>query len=206
MRNALCWTIVLVLVLSICGCAAKENTVNVDKDNSRGFSWETLYLEFTKNKISANDKEGHAVTIGDLNPNPHLDHSGYYTFFDMNDDGIPELYIKTTAGLSTLTIREENIILLRQDPYTTLLNNGHLFYYRPGIPDHYQYTVPSITGETLFTLDFYYSPYEENDPALADNYFVDNKEVSKECYEQLHKKVDDIGDGNHQWTPLPTLG
>lgn len=164
-----------------------------------------IYTEFLYGQSYAVDAYG-SVTIAELNRNPTIDYSGEYTLFDMNQDGTPELFVRLTTGLYILTYRQNQLVLLTSSTYTTLLNNGHLYYRRDGggPPNvNRYYIIPTLSEDGAYSdTRVHFVEYHSEG---SDRYMIDGEDVTKEEYDRMVEKVEQIGDDEILWTALPTI-
>lgn len=165
-----------------------------------------LYTQFLNGEIAANDN-GQEKFLKDYLNGYHPDDDGKYkyTFIDMTGDGIEELCIKNYE-LYFFTIENGTLCHWCTEGviYTDLLNNGALFYERPGgAPTHtsYQYYELDEKGSVSFKITFawYDGATVEEGKVYPDSYWVNDKEVIKEAYEEKTKEYLARGNDKVTW-------
>lgn len=127
-----------------------------------------------------------------------------YALFDTNEDGLPELHIRSQSHYYVLTYKSGNLAVWTElTPYYEQLNNCAFLYTRPGgTPPHIKniYSVMNFKGEETFRISF--EKYDVNQNGVydkADLYFFDDVEVSKEDWDTLTEKYLSIGSDQVEW-------
>lgn len=164
-----------------------------------------LYEEFLSGKITAKGKDGNVVSIDAYLNNADNDYKGEYTIFDLNGDGIPELYIKTAYLCTIFWIKNNQVTVWRDETtYSIPLNNMAILSIRPGgAPKHttYIYSVLGYNGNDLLKIIFEeYSEGANGEPLKT--YFYQGVNVTKEVYEGLTKPLLEINSDKIIWRKL----
>lgn len=76
---------------------------------------ELLYEKFLSGEITAKGKNGETICIDTYLNNATQDYKGEYTVFDLNGDGIPELYIKTVRDCTIFWIKNDEVTVWRDE-------------------------------------------------------------------------------------------
>lgn len=121
-----------------------------------------------------------------------------YAFFDMNGDGNPELHICSPRFYIILTLRNNDIVLWREESiYSKPLNNRAILYSRSGgAPPHidYKYSVFNFYGEITEEISF--EKYDNNEKDL---YLFSGVEVTKDIWYKLTDKYLSIKFDQIKW-------
>ena len=165
-----------------------------------------LYEQFLNGEIAANENGQEKFLKDYLNRyHPNDDGKYKYTFIDMTGDGIEELCIKNYE-LYFFTIENGTLCHWCTEgvTYTDLLNNGALFYERHGgAPTNisYQYYELDEKGSVSFKITFawYDGATVEEGKVYPDSYWVNDKEVIKEAYEEKTKEYLELGKDKVTW-------
>ncbi len=174
--------------------AKKKNVTSVKKKAL------AAYDNFLAGKINAQDLKHEisdgVVTIKDISLEP--DYKTYYTLFDMNGDGIPELHLRPIVGGSYVifTYRNGKVVLWHNGPdYEAPLNNGAILYERNGAaPTHtnYYYLVLDSNGKEVSKVSFskYHSVDESTltESTKYDVFMLEDKEVSEKKWNSKTKE------------------
>ena len=183
-----------------------ESYIFVIKNVSETTVPDQLYAQFLSGEIPAYDNEEKKFLDEYFPSNYSYDDGKYYfTFLDMTGDGIEELCIKNYS-LYFFSIKDNNIYHWCTEGviYTDLLSNGALFYERAGgAPTHtsYRYYELDKNGSVSFEISFewYDGISVEEGKVYPDQYFVDDKEVTKEEYEERTKEYLTLGSDKVVW-------
>ena len=95
-----------------------------------------------------------------------------YGYYDMNEDGIPELHLKPTSGGEYLIFECQNnqVVLWYSDgQYSSPLINGAIWYCRLGIPNYYKYITLKNDGSVLSSIEFF-GGYDYPDTEIPECY------------------------------------
>ncbi|MCM1496699.1 MAG: hypothetical protein NC089_13000 [Bacteroides sp.] len=113
---------------------------------------------------------------------------GTYGYYDVDGDGIDELVIYTVPGtVKIYAARENEISKICWVPYSILLEDGTIWFHRPGgAPLHDDYQWYRLEGEEyqeMYTFSRYDGDgYEEN--GEGDLYLYNHEEIEKEKWEE----------------------
>lgn len=117
---------------------------------------------------------------------------GIYGYYDINEDGVDELVTRTVGGMKIFQYQDNRIIeICRMSSYSILLEDGIIWYHRPGgapMHDDYQwyrleeaeYRLMDIFGRYDWDLDGCYAENGEGDV-----YFYNEEEIPKKEWEEL---------------------
>ncbi len=122
-----------------------------------------------------------------------------YGYYDVNNDGTDELIISTVRGITIFMYQDGRTKKIHDSPYSVLLENGKVWYHRPGAaPLHDNYQVYALEGteyQNICTFARYDDnmdgKYDENDLYLysvcGDGGILDYEEteISKEQWDEL---------------------
>lgn len=126
-----------------------------------------------------------------------------YGFYDMNKDSIVEMSVVGSGIYAYFTIKNDIVTEWSdiQSMYTYPLENGNLMFERHGAaPDHinYEYYELDFDGNIIKTTSF-----NEWHPTAEDGgkeeYFFNDKAVTKNEYSNLTKKYLDYKKANIEW-------
>lgn len=188
-----------VLTLTVClfaGCKKQE-----PKDSKE------LFYEFLRGEITALDDSGEAKYL-DGGFAEILSDKYTYCFIDMNRDGEDELCVENPhTNIFFFTEKDGKLYHWSTQPisYTKLLNNGGFLYERQGAaPEHinYKYYELDNNGEVKFSIEFSWWDafvYWETQKHYDEEYIINDKEVSKEEYEEKTAKYFEIGSDKIVW-------
>ena len=187
-------------------CKKKDVTWSVNQYETEATIPDQLYTQFLNGEIAANENGQEKFLKDYLNSyHPNDDGKYKYTFIDMTGDGIEELCIKNYE-LYFFTIENGALCHWCTEgvTYTDLLNNGALFYERHGgAPTNicYQYYELDEKGSVSFkiTFDWYDGSTVEEGKVYPDRYWVNDKEVTKEAYEEKTKEYLELGKDKVTW-------
>jgi hypothetical protein len=177
-----------------------QTSDDVSSANNESFAYNdalAAYDNFLAGSINAQDLKHEisdgVVTIKDISLEPDL--KTYYTLFDMNEDGIPELHLRPIVGGSyaIFTYLDGQIVLWHGgSDYESPLNNGAILYERDGAaPTHinYYYLVLDSDGNEISKV--YFSKYHSVDESGLtestdyDVFMFEDKEVSEDEWNSL---------------------
>lgn len=119
--------------------------------------------------------------------------SAEYGYYDIDSDGIKELIIKNTRGVAIFKYEDEQIKRINWSPYSTLLENGMIKYYRPGAaPQNEKYKYYSFNGSEYVEIENIerYDKDEDGDYDSSDWYISAGEEVSFEQWTELYEKYE----------------
>lgn len=161
---------------------------------------QVAYEQFLNGKASAVKKDGSALHIQDLLQGNFKKYARY----DMNGDAIPELILKTGAGLTVLWMQEGQLsVWYSGTVYCKPLNNGAILYERVGgAPPNtvYQYYVLNYHGDELFTITF--REYELGDDNSAKKHLINGVDATESLYTALTTPLLDIRDDHIIWKDI----
>ena len=167
---------------------------------------ESLYQQFVEGKIMAVDSDGTEKYIDEYVLGGNLGEDFTYTFFDMNDDNLPEICIKKHPEMYFFTIRENKVHhwYTETKSWSKLLNNGAFLYERlGGSPTHIDYIYYELdeNGGVVFEISFSWWEVStiENEKVYPDVYYINELKVSKEEYEEKTEQYLSIGDNEIIW-------
>lgn len=166
------------------------------------------YLDFISSKTNGLDREGNEIDfsayIQKVLPIKSIsDEFISYGFYDMNKDGIVEMSVAGSDVYAYFTIKNDVVTAWSdiQSMYTYPLENGNLMFERHGAaPDHinYEYYELDFDGNIIKTTSF-----NEWHPTAEDGgkeeYFFNDKAVTKNEYSNLTKKYLDYKKANIEW-------
>lgn len=116
---------------------------------------------------------------------------GTYGYYDVDGDGVDELVTWTVGGINVFQAQDNMIKEICRVPYSILLENGTIWYHRPGgAPMHDDYQWYRLEGEEYQIVDTF-SRYDwDLDGCYAENgegdvYFYNEEEISKDEWEEL---------------------
>lgn len=141
-----------------------------------------------ESSVSSNTEEGSKINIYDL----FLLDENYnkFTFFDANQNGIPELHLSSMREYRILEcIDNELKIIYSGTGYDMLLNNGALLYSRSGgAPEHISYKYTELDADNnivQITFEKYNTLNEKDEDDL---YLFEDEEITKKEFEERTKK------------------
>lgn len=220
MKKFVAIKIVIIITLTLCSCNKNIdiNSCESDVKNYQSSSFDSdlkedyqqvdikvLYQKFLDKEITALDDDGAPKVLNDflLYSSEPLEYT--YTYFDMTGDGIKELCVKQYSSISFFTVKNAEIHhWYTTGSYTSLLNNGALLYERHGgAPTHinYEYYVLDKNADITFNVTFSWwdGKTVEHGKIYPDSYLFNDKEISKEKYEEKTKEYLTIGDDEIIW-------
>lgn len=144
------------------------------------------YSNFLDGSSGFNNIEGKSISIND-----DLGIVYKYSFFDMNNDDIPELLISSSFATYILMYKDDNLSLWWSDEYwsgwSQILENGDILHIRPGgAPTHtsYHYLVLDDNGEEQENIIF--EKYDSNEDGRYDFFvFEDEENLSEKEWDSL---------------------
>ena len=132
-----------------------------------------------------------SIPIGE----PDKRYKTIYTFFDVNGDGIPELYINSGGSFIIFTVRNNELAVwkyLTPNSPCFALDNGAFMWQKFGgglLHDYYGYVIYDYFGNEVFKLGF--SRYDINENGFYDEddiYEFEGVKVTKEIWESLTER------------------
>ena len=198
MKKQVCLLLV-VLLLSLTAC--KQPNENGEANKSEEAI--TAFDAFLSGKRTALHKDGSTISIEEYLESA----TGEYAIYDMNDDDVPELLIKTEHELSIFWLKENVLVLWHNNnAYAKPLNNMAILSTRTGTaPQHtdYVYLILDYQGNESYKLAFSeYAPTEYQDVSYPAKYLINGSEVSKEVYDSTTSSITGLSDDKILWKPL----
>ncbi len=120
--------------------------------------------------------------------------SAEYGYYDIDSDGIKELIVKNTRGLAIFKYENEQIKRINWSPYSTLLENGMIKYYRLGdAPKNERYKYYSFNGNEYVEIENIerYDGNEDGNYGSEDLYICAGEEISYEEWTKLYEKYEE---------------
>ena len=159
-----------------------------------------LYNLFLKNEVGSNNKKGESYFLKDYCNNYNkLDKTGNgvrYAFFDMTNDGIPELHVLTDISYSVHTVEGKKLITWYEgDRYRRPLNNKAILGKTESSETYYEYIVLDNKGEEVFSCAF---AKNQRNICLFSN-GEDYIKLSKRKWEKLTSPFLSIGSDKINW-------
>ena len=167
---------------------------------------QSLYKQFLAGEVTAVDKEGSEKRIDEYLSGGKLGDNYTYAFIDMNGDESPEICIKKDYSMYFFTTKDGTVshwYTAETNSYTKLLNNGAFLYEKHGAaPEHKDYRYYELNENASVKFEISFSRYDSTTlegKTYPESYFVDEKSVSKDIYEQKTKQYLNIGDDELIW-------
>ena len=190
---------ILVLVLSLAQFLRSQGLAKTIED-----VWK-VYENFLNGNLEVEEGE-YRITINEIFDFDREEILNYnqYALFDINEDGIPELHVRSVRCYYILTYKDDELAIWHTyTPYNYPLNNGAIFYMRPGgAPTHinYAYEVCDFDGNLVFRVDFSrYDEFEEENLKGDALFIFDGVEVSKEDWDLLTEEYFAVGADLIEW-------
>jgi hypothetical protein len=170
----------IVFVLMICTTSFSSSAITAKNDKSNIIQNDlNKYYQFLSGELIATDSDKNIVNINDIFS---LDENyNKYTFFDSNNDGIPELQLSSMEEYDIIEcINDKLVIIYTGTGYDKLLNNGALLSTRNGgAPEHISYIYTKLgTNNKIDQIEFEKYNTSNNNPK-DDLYLFEGKKVSK---------------------------
>ncbi len=123
--------------------------------------------------------------------------SSEYAYYDIDNDEIMELIILNVKGLAIFKYQNGQILRVNWSPYSVLLENGMIKYYRPGgAPDNEKYIFFEFDGISYNSVESF-ERYDANEDGVYDEtdlYLHDGEEVKMQNWESLFEKYSEYGE------------
>ena len=152
------------------------------------------YYEFLNGEISVNHNQIKNSMYGIDDIFRADENHNKFTFYDSNDNGIPELHLSSPRYYEIIEYVNDDLKTIYDGTgYETLLNNGAVLYTRyGGAPDHisYKYTELDPDNNTIQTTFEKYNGDMEGD---YDYFLLDGEEVTKSEFDTIAEKYLNIG-------------
>lgn len=179
--------------------APTENTLALDQREP-----ENLYQHFLANEVAALDeteKYFREYLLRDVDTQAYT-----YTYLDMTGDGVPELCVRQYPQMYFFTVKNGEIShwYTEDNSYVKLLNNGDLLFERHGgAPTHINYEYYELDENANIQRKATFSWWDggtiEIGKVYPDTYIFDDKEVTKEEYEEKTRPYLSIGCNELVW-------
>ena len=163
----------------------------------------SIYMDFLDG-AERFDFNGEILLLSDfINKYSNSNDELYYSIYDMNNDGVSELNIKSPYFYLIVSYNGRALKLFHvfESSYYSPLNNGAVLYMRVGgAPDNvrYKYIELDDFGNVSNEVDF--STYKiDNENSV---YYYNDVEVSKEKWEELTEKIFNIKSDKVIWNRL----
>jgi len=167
---------------------------------------ENLYRRFLTDEVAALDETGvkkffREYLLWDVDTQAYT-----YTYLDMTGDGTPELCVKQYPQMYFFTVKNGEIShwYTETNSYVKLLNNGDLLFERHGAaPTHINYEYYELDKNATVTTKATFSWWDgetiEKGKVYPDTYVFDDKEVTKEEYEEKTRHYLSVGFNELVW-------
>ena len=194
------WTIAIALIAVVIGVLCLTNpkaneSVNKDNDTQKAAEIYNLFLE---NKAKANINNSEYSLTQYIERNSAAGMKLEYTFFDMNDDGISELHLKSPRSYDIFTVKGGKIELWYEgSPYENFTSDGNIFYCRyGGAPNNRKYIFkePDFDGNVVSEVSWSVYNLDDSGSITPDAVFYngDGEEISKDEYYDYINKYDKV--------------
>lgn len=164
----------------------------------------SIYDQFINGEITAKTTEGTYLYVNQFE---FLNHGFNYTLFDVDDDNINELCIKN-YNLYIFEVKDDELYNIYTDTRadSVILNNGGFFQIKYGdAPKHIYYDYRKINKDGLIEKQVYFSWWDASTidgVEYPESYYIDDKEVTKEKYDEFAGKYLNIGEDKVFWAKV----
>lgn len=202
--------LIFVFLVVLTGCE-QENVVSDSNEISQNNSGDnstvesvdstSIYDQFIKGEITAKGGDNTDLYVNQFE---YLNEGFKYTIFDVDGDNTDELCIKN-YNIYIFKVKNNELYNLYTDTRSgsTILNDGGFFQILYGdAPEHIYYDYRKINEDGCIETQIYFSWWDAHtlDSVIyPESYFIDDKEVTKEKYEEFTDQYLNIGEDKVTW-------
>lgn len=170
-----------------------SNEFNVNKDFDINEEVGEVYADFLNgNKEAVIEGSNEKIGIFEMTTptgEPDKKYASWYTLFDLDEDGIKELHIRTPKDYYVLSYEGDELFVYIMGMPLQLLDNGAFLYlHLGGAPSHEDYKYFVLDNQEKLMLQAEFSRYDSNLDVQydeQDEYFFQGEKVTMEDWDTL---------------------